>query len=76
MANIPIKIFSLILFFVLFSQGHSQCSLSDLSVSQVRSGTIVEENVEWIVTITNRFTAIINTTHATPNYASMHQDQA
>ncbi|TKY45425.1 hypothetical protein E2542_SST30612 [Spatholobus suberectus] len=54
MADSTIKILSVVLFFVLISQGYSQCSLSDLSISQFQSGVRVQGKPEWSVTITNK----------------------
>ncbi|TKY46886.1 hypothetical protein E2542_SST28935 [Spatholobus suberectus] len=53
MANSAINILNIIIFFVLISQGYSQCSLNDLHVTQSITGVTVHEKQEWKVTITN-----------------------
>ncbi|KAK7318986.1 hypothetical protein RJT34_03696 [Clitoria ternatea] len=52
--SITIKILSIVLFSVLISQGYSQCSLKDISVSQQRTGVMVQGKPEWKVTVTNK----------------------
>ncbi|KAG5001982.1 hypothetical protein AAZX31_08G304900 [Glycine max] len=53
MANSTIITFNIILFFVLISQGCSQCSLKDLHVGQFLSGNIVNGMPEWNVLVSN-----------------------
>ncbi|CAL0306317.1 unnamed protein product [Lupinus luteus] len=49
-----IKIFSILLFLGLVSQGYGQsCSLNDLSVSVAKAGSFVQGKPEWKVTIAN-----------------------
>ncbi|XP_027911472.1 uncharacterized protein LOC114170188 [Vigna unguiculata] len=48
------KILVATLLFVLVSQGYSQCSLSNIVVTQSPTGRKVLGKTEWTVTITNR----------------------
>ncbi|RDY06787.1 Protein TAPETUM DETERMINANT 1, partial [Mucuna pruriens] len=54
MANSIIKIFSIVFFLVLISQGYGQCFLRNISVSQFQTGVRVQGKPEWGVTITNK----------------------
>ncbi|KAL2318027.1 hypothetical protein Fmac_031903 [Flemingia macrophylla] len=54
MANSSSKILSIVLFLTLISQGYSQCSLHDLSITQRQTGAKFEGKAEWSVTITNK----------------------
>ncbi|KAL9328840.1 hypothetical protein ACSQ67_003843 [Phaseolus vulgaris] len=48
------KFLTIILFFVLVSEGYGKCLLRDISVTQTRTGVIVNGKPEWSVTITNK----------------------
>ncbi|KAK7368398.1 hypothetical protein VNO80_10423 [Phaseolus coccineus] len=48
------KILTIILFFVLVSEGYGKCLLNDISVTQTRTGVIVKGKPEWSVTVTNK----------------------
>nr|KYP51230.1 hypothetical protein KK1_026914 [Cajanus cajan] len=54
MACPTIKILSLILFLILISQGYSKCTPNDISVTQIRTGLMVQGKSEWSVAITNK----------------------
>ncbi|KAK7318985.1 hypothetical protein RJT34_03694 [Clitoria ternatea] len=54
MGDSTCKILCASIFLVLISQGYSQCSLKDLSVTQQRTGAKVEGKPEFSVTITNK----------------------
>ncbi|KAG4990934.1 hypothetical protein AAZX31_09G080900 [Glycine max] len=54
MADSTIKVFGIVFFLVLISQGYSQCFVSDISVRQSKTGVIVEGKQEWSVIITNK----------------------
>ncbi|KAK7318989.1 hypothetical protein RJT34_03698 [Clitoria ternatea] len=58
MAYSASKILSTILFLVFVSQGYSQCSLKDISVSQQQTGAKVQGKPEWAVTITNKCSCV------------------
>ncbi|KAK7359319.1 hypothetical protein VNO77_01274 [Canavalia gladiata] len=59
MADSATKILSLAVFLVLISQGYgAQCSLSDISVSQTKTGATVKGKPEWSVTVTNKCTCV------------------
>ncbi|KAF7837055.1 protein TAPETUM DETERMINANT 1-like [Senna tora] len=54
-----IKILGIVLFLGLLAQGiNGQCSLSDVSVSQSKTGATVESKPEWAVTITNKCSCV------------------
>ncbi|KAG5038353.1 hypothetical protein AAZX31_07G174800, partial [Glycine max] len=54
MAYSTVKILRIVFFLVFISQGYSKCLLSDLSISQIRTGVIVQGKPEWSVTIINK----------------------
>ncbi|TKY60080.1 hypothetical protein E2542_SST17175 [Spatholobus suberectus] len=53
MADSTIKILNIVFFLVLISQGYSKCSFNDLTVSQSRTGIIVQGYSQWLVVISN-----------------------
>ncbi|CAJ1939837.1 unnamed protein product [Sphenostylis stenocarpa] len=54
MAASTIKLLTIVLFLALISEGYGKCLLSDISVSQSRTGVMVEGKPEWSVSITNK----------------------
>ncbi|WVZ21840.1 hypothetical protein V8G54_000384 [Vigna mungo] len=54
MAVSTVNILRIVFFFIFVSQGYSQCSLKDLSVSQSATGVKVQGKEEWSVTIINK----------------------